>query len=251
MLIDAKDRHYLITLQGRAAAFHTHAGIVQHDDIIGVLEGSLIRPAPSGSSWSLRPTLSDVVLEDAARRAGHLPKDLGTILMQADVGPGHARARSRGRFGGAVDDAAARRRAHHGLRDPRGLRVARHKNVHDMLGDDVAYDVHIRDVTEGIDEIDLDRVILDMPEPWDVVNHAEGALRPGGILLAYLPTINQTQLLREALQSPRLRARRDRRDPAANVAHRRTFRATRSSDGCPHRVSHLGATPGGTASRAI
>ena len=63
------------------------------------------------------------------------------------------------------------------------------KNVHDMLGADVAYDVQIRDVTMGIDETDLDRIILDMPEPWDVVKHAEGALRPGGILLSYLPTI--------------------------------------------------------------
>jgi tRNA (adenine57-N1/adenine58-N1)-methyltransferase len=68
-----------------------------------------------------------------------------------------------------------------------------------MLGEKVGYDVQIRDVTEGIDEVDLDRVILDMPEPWDVVKHAEDALRPGGILLAYLPTINQTQRLREAL----------------------------------------------------
>jgi len=69
-----------------------------------------------------------------------------------------------------------------------------------MLGADVAYDVQIRDVTMGVDETDLDRIILDMPEPWDVVKHAEGALRPGGILLAYLPTINQTQLLRETLR---------------------------------------------------
>jgi tRNA (adenine57-N1/adenine58-N1)-methyltransferase len=70
-----------------------------------------------------------------------------------------------------------------------------------MLGEDIAYDIHIRDVTLGIDERDLDRVILDMPEPWLVVPHAEQALRPGGIFLAYLPTINQTQLVREALKS--------------------------------------------------
>jgi len=74
------------------------------------------------------------------------------------------------------------------------------KNVYDMLGDDVCYDVKIRDVTLGIDEEDFDRIVLDMPEPWDVVKHAEGALRPGGILLCYLPTINQTQLLRETLR---------------------------------------------------
>jgi tRNA (adenine57-N1/adenine58-N1)-methyltransferase len=73
------------------------------------------------------------------------------------------------------------------------------KNVRDMLGDHVEYDVQIRDVTQGIDEVDLDRVILDMPEPWDVVKHAENALRPGGIFLTYLPTITQVQLVREAL----------------------------------------------------
>jgi len=63
----------------------------------------------------------------------------------------------------------------------------------------VPYRVEIRDVTEGIDESDLDRILLDMPEPHNVVKGAGGALRPGGILLAYLPTINQTALLRQAL----------------------------------------------------
>ena len=59
--------------------------------------------------------------------------------------------------------------------------------------------MEIRDVTEGIDERDLDRILLDMPEPHKVVAAAATALRPGGILLAYLPTINQTALLRAAL----------------------------------------------------
>ena len=49
------------------------------------------------------------------------------------------------------------------------------------------YRVEERDVYEGIDETDLDRIVLDLPEPWRVVKHAEAALRPGGILVAYLP----------------------------------------------------------------
>jgi len=87
MLIDAKDRHYLITLR-EGAEFHTHAGIVQHNDIIGALEGSLIRGSTERSFLALRPTLSDVVLKMPRGAQVIYPKDLGTILMQADVGPG-------------------------------------------------------------------------------------------------------------------------------------------------------------------
>jgi tRNA (adenine57-N1/adenine58-N1)-methyltransferase len=59
--------------------------------------------------------------------------------------------------------------------------------------------VEIRDVYEGIEESGLDRIVLDLPEPWQVVKHATVALRPGGILVSYLPTIGQVARLREEL----------------------------------------------------
>jgi tRNA (adenine57-N1/adenine58-N1)-methyltransferase len=199
MLIDAKDRHYLITLRGDAE-FHTHAGIVQHNDIIGSLEGSLIRGSTERSFLVLRPTLSDVVLKMPRGAQVIYPKDLGTILLQADIGPG-MRVLEAGVGSGALSMTLLRAGAlitGYELREDFAQQAK--KNVYDMLGTDVPYDVQIRDVTHGIDEVDLDRIVLDMPEPWDVVKHAEGALRPGGILLCYLPTINQTQLLRETLR---------------------------------------------------
>src|SRR5690606_31271914 len=73
------------------------------------------------------------------------------------------------------------------------------RNVESFLGREVPYTVEIRDVYEGIDVHDLDRILLDLPEPWRVVAHAEKALRPGGILVAYLPTIGQVARLREEL----------------------------------------------------
>jgi len=199
MLIDAKDRHYLITLR-EGAAFHTHAGIVQHDDVIGALEGSLVRGNTERSFLVLRPTLSDVVLKMPRGAQVIYPKDLGTILMQADIGPG-MRVLEAGVGSGALSMTMLRAGAlitGYEIREDFAQQAI--KNVHDMLGPDVAYDVQIRDVTQGIDEVDLDRIVLDMPEPWDVVAHAESALRPGGIMLCYLPTINQTQLLRETLR---------------------------------------------------
>ena len=75
-------------------------------------------------------------------------------------------------------------------------------NVASFLGDEALerYDVHLRDCYEGIDGVGFDRVVLDLPEPWNVVKHAEGALAPGGILLAYTPSITQAAQLRETLE---------------------------------------------------
>ena len=164
MLIDAKDRNYLITLR-EGAAFHTHAGIVQHNDLIGVAEGSLVRGSTYDSFLVLRPTLADVVLKMPRGAQVIYPKDLGTILMQADIGPG-MRVLEAGIGSGALSMTLLRAGAiitGYEIRPD----FAEHaiKNVHDLLGDDVAYDIHIRDVTQGIDEVELDRIILDMPEP--------------------------------------------------------------------------------------
>jgi tRNA (adenine57-N1/adenine58-N1)-methyltransferase len=73
------------------------------------------------------------------------------------------------------------------------------RNVESFLGPDLAYRIEERSAYEGIDESDLDRVVLDLPEPWQVVKHAEVAMRPGGILVAYVPTVGQIAQLREEL----------------------------------------------------
>ena len=63
------------------------------------------------------------------------------------------------------------------------------------------YDVQLRDCYEGIDGTDFDRIVLDLPEPWQVVPHAEKALLPGGTLVAYTPTIIQAMQLRQTMES--------------------------------------------------
>ncbi len=76
-------------------------------------------------------------------------------------------------------------------------------NVAAFLGEDAAYRVEVRDVYEGIERADLDRIVLDLAEPWQVVGHAEASLAPGGIICCYLPTINQTAELRDRLDNSR------------------------------------------------
>ena len=129
------------------------------------------------------------------------PKDLGQILMIADVFPG-ARILESGVGSGALSMTLLRAGADvvgYEIRDDFAARAQ--ANVAGFLGDDAVarFRVEMRDCYHGIDESDLDRVLLDLPEPWQVVKHAERALHPGGILVAYTPTIGQAGQLRDTL----------------------------------------------------
>ena len=198
LLVDAKDRRYLITLVP-GATFPTQAGVVAHDDLIGTTEASAVAGSTGRNFLVLRPTLSDVVLKMPRGAQVIYPKDLGAILIAADIGPGQ-RILEAGVGSGALSMTVLRAGASvvgYELREDFAERAR--ANVAAALGPDAPYRVEIRDVTQGVDETMLDRVLLDMPEPHKVVPAAAAALRPGGILLSYLPTINQTALLRQAL----------------------------------------------------
>jgi len=200
LLIDPKERRYLLTLVA-GATFHTHAGVIVHDDIIGGDEGRTITGSTGRHFLVLRPTLSDIVLKMPRGAQVIYPKDLGAILIAADIAPGD-RVLEAGVGSGALSMTVIRAGASvvgYELREDFAERAR--ANVAGALGGEAPYRVEIRDVTEGIDERDLDRVLLDMPEPHNVVAPAAAALRPGGILLAYLPTINQTALLRQSLDA--------------------------------------------------
>ena len=198
MLVDAKDRRYLVTM-APGALFHTHAGIVSHDDIIGSDEGNIVAGSTGRNFLVLRPTLADVVVKMPRGAQVIYPKDLGAILIAADIGPG-MRVLEAGVGSGALSMTLLRAGVSLlGYEIREDFAIHGRKNVVAMLGEDIDYTIEIRDVTEGIEESGLDRIVLDMPEPWKVVEHAATALRPGGILLAYLPTINQTAQLRQTL----------------------------------------------------
>lgn len=202
LLVDAKRRRHLVTLEA-GGELHLHTGVLRHDELIGADEGVTVRTSLGARMVAVRPTLGEYVLEMPRGAQVIYPKDLGPILMLADIHPG-AKVLESGVGSGALTMAllravgAAGRVIGYEIRDDFASRARR--NVEGLLGADVALQIEVRDVYEGIDEEDLDRVVLDLPEPWRVVKHAEGTLRPGGILLAYLPTIGQVARLREELE---------------------------------------------------
>jgi tRNA (adenine57-N1/adenine58-N1)-methyltransferase catalytic subunit len=200
LLFDSKGRRYLVLLE-KGSEFHTHAGTLPHDTVIGQEEGSIFRSSLGARYVAVRPTLAEVVLKMPRGAQVIYPKDLGAILMMADIWPG-ARVLEAGLGSGALSMALLRAGADvtgYEVREDFAKRAI--SNVTTFLGESALerYHVEIRDVYEGTPERGLDRVLLDLPEPWRAVKHAAAALRPGGIIVSYLPTVPQVMTLREAL----------------------------------------------------
>jgi tRNA (adenine57-N1/adenine58-N1)-methyltransferase len=202
VVVDSKGRQYLVVLS-ETGEFHTHTGVVPHTDFLGEEEGVTVRSTTGARYTAMRPTLSDFVLRMPRGAQVIYPKDLGPILMIADVFPG-CRVLEAGVGSGALSMTMLRVGAEivgYELREDFAGRAQ--ENVRTFLGEEAAsrYRVEIRDVYDGIDERGLDRIVLDLPEPWQVVKHAEVALRPGGMLVAYTPSIMQVAQLRETLEA--------------------------------------------------
>ena len=210
MLLDAKRRRYLLVLAD-GGEFHSHAGYVPHSEIVGSPEGAVVRSTKGAEYTVLRPTLEDFVVEMPRGAQVIYPKDLAPICMLADIAPG-LRVFESGVGSGALSMTMLRWGADivgYELREDFANRAR--ANVRSFLGESALerYQVELRDSYEGIDPAHgtFDRVVLDLPEPWQVIPHAERVLQPGGILVAYTPSITQAAQAREALKGKWIDAR--------------------------------------------
>ncbi|MFM8249159.1 MAG: tRNA (adenine-N1)-methyltransferase [Acidimicrobiaceae bacterium] len=200
LLIDAKKRRYLFTLK-TDGEFHTHSGFLSHSEVVGSQEGSVLRSTKGAEFIVLRPTLEDFVIQMPRGAQVIYPKDLAPICMMADIYPG-AKVFESGLGSGALSMIMLRYGAiidGYEIREDFANRAQ--TNVREFLGADSLsrYRVSVKDVYAGIDEVEFDRMVLDLPEPWQVVPHAEKSLRRGAILVAYSPSITQAVKTRETL----------------------------------------------------
>ena len=183
--------------------FQSHAGVLPHAQIVGHHEGLEVSTTRGQRFRVFRPTLSDYVLSMPRGAQVIYPKDIGPMLLLADIAPGQ-RVLESGVGSGALSMAMLRVGAEitgYELREDFAARAA--KNVMAFLGEEAAarYHVELRDCYDGIDVRDMDRVVLDLPEPWRVVPHAKEALRRGGIVVSYSPSITQVMRVNDALNA--------------------------------------------------
>lgn len=204
-LTDPKGRRYALVLQA-GGQYHTHRGVLAHDDLIGRPEGSVVTSSGGTSFLALRPLLADYVLSMPRGAQVIYPKDAAQIVMWGDIFPG-ARVLEAGAGSGALTCSLLRAVGERGKVISYEVRQdhAEHavRNVEHFFGERPAnWTLRVGDLneypTDGGGEVD--RVVLDMLAPWEVLDTVAGALVPGGVLVVYVATTTQLSRVTEALR---------------------------------------------------
>lgn len=205
-LVDQKRRQYALTLKA-GETYQFSGQKIAHDALIGRPDGSIVTLSGGKKMVALRPTFGDYVLKMPRGAQVLYPKDLAIIPMWADVYPG-ARVFEAGTGSGALTMALLRAVGTRGTVVTYEARedFARTAltNIERYLGMPPNLVPLRRNAYEGVelleDGVPFDRVVLDLPEPWQVVPHAVRVLRSGGIYLSFVPTVPQVMQTVEALE---------------------------------------------------
>ncbi|CAO5186826.1 tRNA (adenine57-N1/adenine58-N1)-methyltransferase catalytic subunit [Frankia sp. AiPs1] len=201
-LTDPKGRRHTVLLEP-GKRFHTHRGAIEHDALIGQPEGIVVTSSGGTDYLALRPLLVDFVLSMPRGATVVYPKDAAQIITYADIFPG-ARVLEAGVGSGALSCSLLRAIGDDGRlvsyeRRADFAEVAR-RNIEAFFGGPhPAHTIRVGDLAET-SERGVDRAVLDMLAPWDVVDAVSPALVPGGVVCAYVATTTQLSRIVEALR---------------------------------------------------
>ncbi len=204
LLIDAKGRYYLIRLT-EGGDFHSHLGRLPHAEVIGVPEGSAVVSEKGSRLVVLRPRFFDYILKMKRGAQVVYPKDIGPILMYGDISPG-SRVLEAGTGSGALTMALIRAVGPDGHVVSVERREDHAEHAQQAIerffgGRPDNLDLRMGNVEDLVAEVLPDRIVLDLPQPWDVVAPAVESLQGGGVFCAYVPTVPQMQQTVEALRA--------------------------------------------------
>jgi len=196
-----KKRTYMVKVE-KGKSFHTHKGFIQFDSLIGCEYGTHVKSNTGFDFVALKPILPDFIFKSQRKTQITYPKDVALIVMFSGIGPG-SRVVESGTGTGALTTALAH------CVQPTGhvysyefreefIETARKNLQRANLLDFV--ELKNKDVTLGIDESEVDAVILDLATPWLVISHAYTALKGSGTLVSFSPTIDQVVKTVEALE---------------------------------------------------
>ena len=203
-LTDPKGKLYSFTIVA-GKEWHTHKGWITHDDLVGMPEGSVVSTTAGLKFTAFKPLLADYVLTMPRGATIVYPKDAAMILGLADIYPG-ARVLEAGVGSGALTISLLRAVGEsgsvHSVERRADFAENATSNVENYFaGAPANWKLTVGELQEQVVSDDYDRVILDMLAPWECVDLAARALRPGGVFMAYVATTTQLSVTAEAIKS--------------------------------------------------
>ena len=182
--------------------FHTHKGYVDLGELVGKEFGATVQSSLGIAFTLLKPALTDYIMKSSRKTQITYPKDTALIVMFSGIGAG-SRVVEAGTGTGALTTALAHYVKPDGKVYSCEIREEFQKVAEKNLkraGLLEFVELKSKDVTAGIDERDVDAVVLDLATPWLVAPHAYEALKPAGIIVSFSPTIDQVVKMTEALR---------------------------------------------------
>ncbi|MDO9129295.1 MAG: tRNA (adenine-N1)-methyltransferase [Anaerolineales bacterium] len=201
LLVGLRHKHFIFPLIP-GGTFHTHRGILNHDELIGKPWGSQVFSHQGAPFFILQPSLADLLVDLKRNTQIMYPKDIGFILTSMSIGPGQT-VMEAGTGSGSMTIALAYAVGPQGRvvsyeRRPDFQKLAQ-KNLA-RLGLEERVALVLGDIAAGFAETNADAFFLDVPNPWDYITQVRAALKPGGFFCNLVPTFNQVETLLYALR---------------------------------------------------
>ena len=194
LLIDKKGKRQLVE---KGKELHTHGGVIKLADLEKINYSGMIRTHKGRTFFITEPSITDFIEKMPKRAQIIYPKDAAIIIAFTGLSSG-ARVVEAGTGVAGLTLMLANAVQPEGrvysyeIRQEHQQEARRHL---EEAGLDGVVELKNRDVYEGIDEKGIDAVILDLPEPWRASAHALRALKFGGYLASYSPSIEQVKRL--------------------------------------------------------
>ena len=202
VFVDSKEREYLRVLRP-GTRVHIRGGTMQADHLIGLTEGRFVSNSAQESFLMVRPAFAQLIPNLPRRAQVIYPKDIGPILLWGDIYPG-ATVVEIGTGPGALTIALLRAVGPYGrvisYETRQEFATMAEANVRQFHGEAANWTLKVADALTGIEEREVDRMTIDIAEPWHLLPAAANALRSGGLIVGYVPTVLQVKQFVDALR---------------------------------------------------
>lgn len=192
LLIDWKGKRQLVE-EGKD--LHTHAGVIKQEDLESINYSGEVTTHTGKRFQILEASIIDFIEKMPKRAQIIYPKDSATIIGLTGIRSG-SRVVEAGTGVAGMTLMLANAVAENGKVYSYEVREEHQKEARKHL-EEAGFmdyvDMKLKSLYDGIDETELDAIFLDLPEPWLVPEHAEKALKAGGYLVSYSPSIEQVK----------------------------------------------------------